>query len=207
MTKIHKKYYVLIGIIIFTICITSIFVFILMPRGKSAELKEQNLLFENVKNGDIICRLGDRLWSQYFKDISIEDKRYSHMGIIRINNNQITVIHAEGTTKAGKDFVKEESLNDFIKIARAIGVYRINDIDDGNKIATLALEYLNLPFDWQFDMQDNSKIYCTELLYVILKRALPTIELKTIYIKELGKDIIPLDAISNSNYFSEIYYN
>ena len=35
---------------------------------------------------------------------------------------------------------------------------------------------------------------------------MPEIELKTIYIKELGKRIVPLEAISNSEYFSEIYF-
>jgi hypothetical protein len=204
MNKIHKN--VFIGIIIFTIFITSTLVFIIMPRGKPVEPQEWEMLFESVKEGDIICRLGDRLWSQYFRDISIEDKRYSHMGIIQINNNQVTVIHAEGTTKTGRDFVKEERLNDFIKAARSIGIYRINNFDNGNKIANLAIEYLNTPFDWQFDMNNDTKIYCTELLYVILKRVLPETKLKTIYIKELGKDIIPLDAISNSEYFSEIYW-
>jgi len=206
MTKIHKLCYVFSGIIIIAILITSVFVFIIMPRGKSVAPQEHEALSEIVKEGDIICRLGDRLWSEYFKDISIEDKRYSHIGIIRINNNTITVIHAEGTTKAGKDFVKEETLNDFLKIARSIGVYRINDIDDGKRIANLALEYLNVPFDWQFDMNNDSKIYCTELLYVILKRVLPVIKLNTVFIKELGKDIIPPEAVSNSKYFSEIYY-
>ena len=55
-------------------------------------------------------------------------------------------------------------------------------------------------------MADESEIYCTELLYLILKRLMPEIELKTIYIKELGKRIVPLEAISNSEYFSEIYF-
>jgi hypothetical protein len=163
------------------------------------------MVFEAVKDGDIICRLGDRFWSQMFRDISEMDRRYSHMGIIRIDSNRLNVIHAEGTTDFGKDFVKEESIEDFIKIARAIGIYRINDID-GSLISSLALEYLNLPFDWQFDIKDGSKIYCTELLYVILKRIMPQVELPTVFVKELGKDIIPLDSISNSGYFSEIYF-
>jgi hypothetical protein len=165
------------------------------------------MFFQIVKDGDIICRLGDRFWSLMFKDFSAEDKRYSHMGIIRVNNGRINVIHAEGTTKPEKDFVKEEPIEDFIKIAKTIGIYRINDMENKSEIVNLALDYLNLPFDWQFDMHDDSSIYCTELLYVVLKRALPSIELNTVFVKEVGKNIIPLEAISNSGYFTEIYFS
>jgi hypothetical protein len=204
--KIHnRKVYVLSGISIFTILIVSILVYILVPRGKPIILLNSDELFEIVNDGDIICRLGDRLWSELFKDTSITDKRYSHLGIIRIINDQITVVHAEGTTDSGKDFVKEQAFDDFIKIARAIGIYRTANID-GIQISNTSIEYLGIPFDWKFDMVDESEIYCTELLYLILKRLMPKIELKTIYIKELGKRIVPLEAISNSEYFSEIYF-
>jgi len=206
MIRTHnRKYFVLIGISIFSILIFLILVFILMPRGKPVVLIKEDAFYGILKDGDIICRLGDRLWSQIFKDFSIDDKRFSHIGIIRIKNDRITVIHAEGTTKPGKDFVKEELLNDFLKVAITIGIYRMIDFD-GNKISDSAMEYINVPFDWKFDMSDASELYCTELLYIILKRLKPKFEFNTTYVKELGKDIIPIDSISNSEYFSEIYF-
>jgi len=55
-------------------------------------------------------------------------------------------------------------------------------------------------------MSDDSKLYCTELLYVILKRLAPEIKLDTIFVTILGKDIIPLEAISNSQNFHEVYF-
>jgi hypothetical protein len=180
-------------------------VYILLPRGKPVVLQETKILFEMVKDGDIICRLGDRFWSQFFKDVSIEDKRFSHLGIICINNDIITVIHAEGDTGHGRDFVNEVPIEDFMEIARAIGIYRINDID-GKEISNMATEYMDIPFDWQFDLNDESKLYCTELLYVILKRIKPAFELNRIFSKELGKEIIPLESISKSEHFSEIYF-
>ena len=207
MIKTHSlKYYVLTGIVIFTALVLSIVVYIIMPRGKPVALQEPSGLFSIVRDGDVICRLGDRLWSLYFKDVSPADKRYSHMGIIRINNGVITVIHAEGDTGHGRDFVNEVPLEDFIKTARAIGVYRIKDTD-GKELSNLALEYLGIPFDWQFNMFDDSKLYCTELLYVLLQRINPALVLKTRYIRELKKEIIPLDAVSDSENFSEVYYS
>jgi len=203
---LNRKYFVFIGIIIFTLLILTIFIFIIMPREKPVELIKEDAFYGMLENGDIICRLGDRLWSQIFKDFSADDKRFSHIGIIRIIDEHITVIHAEGTTKPEKDFVKEESINDFLKVAREIGVYRIMNLD-GNKISGMAMEYINVPFDWKFDMSDKSELYCTELLYIILKQLMPAFEFNTVYIKELGRNIIPIDSISNSEYFSEIYFS
>jgi len=191
-------------IAIFTVLIASTAVYIMMPRGKPVVPKQHDRLLTVVNDGDIICRLGEMIWSTFFKDISLTDKRFSHTGIIRINDGKITVIHAEGTTEPGKDFVKEETFEDFIKTARAIGIYRIKNIE-GNQISNLAIEYIGVPFDWQFDMHNNSELYCTELLYVVLKRAMPELKLNTIYIKD-EKEIIPIDAISNSEYFSEVYF-
>lgn len=196
----------LIGIIAFIILIFSICIYVIVPRGKAIINKiDVNALSEIIMDGDIICRLGDRIWSQYFKDVSVADRRFSHMGIIRIQNNQITVIHAEGDTGHGIDFVNEVSMEEFIEFARAVGIYRIKTID-GSELSHFAVEYLGVPFDWQFDMYDNTGIYCTELLYVVLKHLALENELKKIYVDFLKNDIIPLEAISNSECFSEIYF-
>jgi len=55
-------------------------------------------------------------------------------------------------------------------------------------------------------MEDNSKLYCTELLYVILKNIDLDIVLNKVFIKEIGKNIIPLDVCSQSEYFTEVGY-
>jgi len=55
-------------------------------------------------------------------------------------------------------------------------------------------------------MENDDKIYCTELLYIILKRLDPNIKLNTLWIKEIGKSIIPLDIYTQTEYFTEIGY-
>ena len=170
---------------------------------KSAVLIKADMLYSVIEDGDIICRLGDRLWSNLIKDVSVTDKRFSHMGIIRINDGRITVINAEGDTGHGRDYVNEISIGEFLEPAAAAGIYRINNID-GKILSELASLYLGVPFDWQFDMNDSSKLYCTELLYVICNQI--GLELNSIYIKELKTSAIPLEAISSSDKFSEVFY-
>jgi len=200
----YNKYWALIaGIPAFLLL--ALFLFIKIPQlVPDKRIKAEDISFY-LQDGDVICRLGDRLWSLYFKDISPTDKRFSHLGIIRINDNKITVINAEGRAIQGKDFVNEVDLDDFLEIAKAIGIYRLNDYD-GKIISSAALEYIGYPFDWNFDLEDKNKIYCTELLYVVLKKIAPEIELKRVYQKELKKEIIPLEAYSSSEFFNEILY-
>lgn len=158
-----------------------------------------------LQDGDIICRLGDRLWSIYFKDVSPIDKRFSHLGIIRMVDGLITVINAEGLAIQGKDFVNEVYLDEFLEIAKAVGIYRLNDYD-GKTVSSAASEYIGYPFDWSFDLHDENKLYCTELLYAVLKKIAPEIQLQTFFQKEISKEIVPLEAVSNSDYFREIIY-
>ena len=202
MTR-NKKWALIAGIFIFLL--TALFVFVKIPRLVPEKRIKADDISAYLKDGDIICRLGDRLWSLYFKDVSVTDKRFSHLGIIRIFGGKITVINAEGRAIQGKDFVNEVGLDEFLEIAKAVGIYRLIDYD-GKIVSSAALEYVGYPFDWSFDLEDKSKIYCTELLYVILTKIAPEIETKKIFQKELKKEIIPLEAYSNSEHFSEILY-
>ncbi|MCL2721453.1 MAG: hypothetical protein FWD47_08960 [Treponema sp.] len=204
-----KKYWVLIaGIIIIP---AALLVIVFLPQLKPKERKiTADSISVYLKDGDIICRLGDRIWSQYFKDISPEDKRFSHLGIIRITDSKITVIHAEGRAIEGKDYVNETSLDEFLEIAKAIGIYRFNYFDDEIKtngiISSAAMEYIGIPFDWDFNLEIKNKIYCTELIYLILEKIAPQVQLTKVFHGFLKREIIPPEAVSNSEFFDEILF-
>jgi len=209
MTAWTKRRALIAGI--FVVIILAMYFLIKTPlhNYKTTLAPKNRITTDNIsgylEDGDIICRLGDRLWSVYFKDISPVDKRFSHLGIIRIIDEKITVINAEGRAIEGKDYVNEVDLDYFLNIAKAIGIYRLNDFN-GEIVSSTAMEYIGYPFDWDFDIKSENKIYCTELLYIILKKIAPEIELKKIFQKELNKEIIPLEACSNSEYFVEVLY-
>ncbi|MDR3276050.1 MAG: hypothetical protein LBT11_02375 [Treponema sp.] len=202
---IRLKKIVLIGIIVSSALLVATVAYIIMPRGKVLTTINASILLPYIQEGDIICRLGNRFWSQYFKDVSLEDKRFSHLGIIHISNDNVMVINAEGNMVHNNDFVHEVTLQEFLNVACAVGIYRSRNID-GSLIAYTALQYKGFPFDWQFDLSDEDSLYCSELLYAVLKKIDPDIRIKTIFFEMLGKEIVPLEAVSNSEYFSEIYY-
>jgi hypothetical protein len=200
----RKKPLVVVGCVLLLILSMSIFVIIHIRRDPKRTISETEIS-AFLEDGDIICRLGDRIWSLYFKDISPSDKRFSHLGIVRICDGNITVINAEGLAIEGRDSVNEVLLKDFLKIARAVGIYRIKNIN-GSIISDEAIKYKGFPFDWKFDLTEEDAIYCTELLYVVLKHIKPDMVLKTTLIEEVDRQIIPLDAISNSDDFIEVLY-
>ena len=203
-----KKCTIFIAVFISTIIlliITLYFTLIYFSVDTNIDVSDFEVIFNYLEDGLIICSLGNNLWSDYFANLSTTDKRFSHMGIIRVNDGNISVIHSSGTIKLGNDFVKEEPFDLYISDIRAIGLYKLNDIES-YKVVQKAINYIGVPFDWQFDMLDDSKLYCTELLYVILKSIEQPIELETVFVEKFNNNIIPLEAISNSPYFKEVFY-
>jgi hypothetical protein len=164
---------------------------------------QEHEIISFLKDGDIIFRLGDSPWSAWLKRLSPNDKKFSHLGIVRIRNDIVSVIHSDGLNTEGKDYVNEEPLKKFLEHAISVGIYRLKTIE-GEKISDMALEYKGHPFDWKFDMNEEENLYCTELLYVILKRLNPEIELNTVWLKK--KDFIPIDIYLQPEYFTEIIF-
>jgi len=200
-----KKKRIVVGLIL-AVIITVVAVVVSHPLNQQQSSQNINIdeIIPLLNDGDIICRMGDRIWSQFFRDLSPTERRFSHLGIVRIRDDEITVIHSE-PLQDGDDVVTEVPLEKFLRFALSAGVFRLHDLE-GHLVSDTAMEFIGRPFDWQFNMEDDSKLYCTELLYVVLKKIDPSIELNTVWMKELRRYIIPLDVCSQTEYFTEIGY-
>lgn len=200
-----KKKRIVVGLIL-AVIITVVAVVVSHPLNQQQSSQNINIdeIIPLLNDGDIICRMGDRIWSQFFRDLSPTERRFSHLGIVRIRDDEITVIHSE-PLQDGDDVVTEVPLEKFLSFALSAGVFRLHDLE-GHLVSDTAMEFIGRPFDWQFNMEDDSKLYCTELLYVVLKKIDPSIELNTVWMKELRRYIIPLDVCSQTEYFTEIGY-
>ena len=159
-----------------------------------------------LNDGDLICRLGDRIWSSFIRQLSPSDRRFSHVGIVRVRNGNVSVINAECLVNGRSESVNEVTLPEFLEVARAVGVYRANFME-GAVISDDAVKYLGRPFDWKFNHDDDSEIYCTELMHVIIKNNAPEHGLRTVRLSGFGGlVIIPIEAISESDDFDEVVY-
>jgi hypothetical protein len=200
----RTKLFIVTGGILFFVIVIGVFIF---THQKKDDIKpiDSSIVIPYLKDGDIILRQGDGPWSPAFRDMSLTDKRFSHLGIVRIHDGNISIINSVGYLTNNKKGVEEKTLEEFLSVARISGVFRAN-FTEGSKISDKAVEYVNYPFDWDFDLEDDSQIYCTELLYAILKYYALENYLTTIYVEKIKKEIVPLDSISNSAAFDEIIY-
>lgn len=131
-------------------------------------------LFDGVQNGDIICRLGTGFFSNQFKNYSLSEKLYSHVGIVEQDGDSLFIIHAEASELTGVGHVKRESIQIFLDGIKTWGVYRINAKDSvRNNIAVCAKSYFinKTPFDLDFDAAEDKKVYCTELVALSVNKA------------------------------------
>jgi len=124
-----------------------------------------------LNNGDIIFRRGTSFVSNM---VLTADKSspYSHSGIVKIIGGKYFVIHSVPAEEPGeKDLTKIDPLLNFLKRDRstAIAVYRLRDENHNlqNLAAENAYNYAvqKTPFDSDFNLNTDSRLYCTELVW------------------------------------------
>lgn len=151
-----------------------------------------------LRNGDIILRSGIGFWSGLFRSSNTTDKRFSHVGIVRIRQDgSIRVIHAEGDDISGKGKVFEDTLEHFVGESDKIGLGRLR-LGEPDRFVEYAMTFLGRPFDWKFDKSDDSSIYCTELVDLSLRKLNSSFRLPE------RKGLLLPEACLSPDYFIEI---
>ncbi|NTV61543.1 MAG: hypothetical protein HGA77_09600 [Chlorobiaceae bacterium] len=117
------------------------------------------------RDGDLVFRYGNGFWSPYFRDASLKDKRFSHTGVITFRNRRPWVVHSDAHSLTGVGNVRLERLEDFLSDASDFAFFRLH-VPQGmrERIAAVASSYLGRPFDPAFDAEDDSRLYCSELV-------------------------------------------
>ena len=144
-------------------------------------------------------RHGDGLWSDFFRRYSPRDQRFSHVGIVWVENGEVYCIHAEGDDLSGRGAVQMVTLRQFFRPSRANGHFRLRlPAEVRMRFVREARKLIGRPFDWRFDTDDHSALYCTELAEVALKEAAPHIELRR------RRGLIPIDSLSDPEIAEEL---
>jgi hypothetical protein len=128
-----------------------------------------------IYSGDIVFRLGHGYISETLKNLSQEDKRYSHAGIISMENGMPYVYHLMGS-ESDNATLRRDMLTDFClpSAAQCYALYHVNKANlDRSSVDSLNKYFLShaLPFDKRFDIETDSAMYCTEYVYKILNHA------------------------------------
>ncbi|MRT92087.1 YiiX/YebB-like N1pC/P60 family cysteine hydrolase [Ancylomarina sp. 16SWW S1-10-2] len=127
-----------------------------------------------LKTGNIVCRLGNGYFSKYFKEYASNEKKYSHIGILSVENDTVFVYHSEASELTGVGFVKREMLNDFLFEIKTYSFFNIKLNDTIiEKIVANSRQYYNFhtPFDLYFNSFNDDELYCSELLAFCINKA------------------------------------
>jgi hypothetical protein len=134
---------------------------------KQAEKTRKVIHTQDLHSGDMVLRLGNGFFSNYFKQYASSEKKFSHVGILFIDHNQVFVYHTEASELTGIGKVKKELLSNFLTDIEVYEFYRLQYPDSIlNAILNKAQNYhaLEIPFDTSFNSFDESELYCTELV-------------------------------------------
>ncbi len=122
-----------------------------------------------LKTGDLVLSAGGRFKSDVVRWKSESDTEFSHIGIVVRRGSMPMVVHMSSDL----DVIKCQTVSDFITTAdsEALEFYRFVEPIDTVKL-TMALDSLlamNKLFDGDFDIKDDEKYYCTELVLKTLR--------------------------------------
>ena len=130
--------------------------------------KQGSYSFTNLKTGDLICRYGTDIISYMLQQSNPRKKWYSHCGILIDSNKKYWVVHIMGNRG-----VSIEAIENFCdpSVASKVGIYRYAIADSlrktiGEKARALLTQ--SIAFDFEFDLQTNNKLYCSELVWTLL---------------------------------------
>jgi uncharacterized protein YycO len=125
-----------------------------------------------LRDGDLIFRKAPGMASDYI--VAVDGKsEYSHVGLIHKEDERVTVIHSAFDKTQLNTGVHEEDLSSFLTGIPLAAIYRLLD-DTGsraNEAAQMALDLVGTPFDFNLNKDDAQQLYCTELLWVVYRRA------------------------------------
>ena len=130
-----------------------------------------------LKPGDIILRTGNDLISSLFAQLNMRDKTYSHCGIVFSENNQWVVYHSIGGEDNPDEKLRKDLLETFISSDHNLGYgvcrYNIGHNQQIQLHRTVDSFYsAGTPFDMQFDLQSDDRLYCAELVYKAFQKSL-----------------------------------
>ena len=139
------------------------------PSASSLQHTEHlNIPVDSLHSTDLAFRLGRTLQSSAIATGSDTDARYSHIGIIVRQADDVSVIHIE-PQRGGDEGVRCERLEEFFADDKAVSgaIVRLDNLtcEQRQTISQYLLLAARSPirFDHDYSLSDTTRMYCTEL--------------------------------------------
>jgi hypothetical protein len=153
-----------------------------------------------LQQGDLLLRRSKDITSYMLSEANPSDKRFSHCGLVQIENREAVVYHfIGGETKNG---MKREPARHFLSPvynnAAGIARYPLNDAESARQSDLIRQYYrLQMPFDYQFDLLSDSSLYCAEFICKLMN----TVKMDSLFIEptlKKGLAYIPVENLYNN---------
>lgn len=153
--------------------------------------------------GDLVFRRGQGAWTHFFVNASSREKRFSHVGIVSGVGDEINLIHADADEYTGRGCVHTEKWNGFFENALECAVFRYEgDSVVASNMVVNAKRRLGVEFDSLFDMSETNKLYCSEMVRIVVNEASKTNLVG--YSEICGRKVVALDDLYRTG-FIRIY--
>ena len=130
---------------------------------------------EMIKDGDIILRRGFGFVSDYIVNQFNEEYKISHCGIICKSGDSLNVIHSESSSYLSIEGIQIQDFDEYIEASHknTVLIVRFNNCDTSElkRVSKRGKYYLStkVVFDYSFDMNDSSEMYCAEIIWHVFK--------------------------------------
>lgn len=161
----------------------------------------------DFRSADLALRLGRSIESDLIARGGKSGNHYSHIGLLIESDSGMIVVDIEPSTDKESEQIKAQSVGDFFNHEKAIAgaIMRYDGLDSTqiNTLKNKAIELLNssITFDHDYQLSDNSKMYCTELIEVLFNAINISLSENRNRTLPLAKEpvIIPSDISQNRN--------
>ncbi len=142
----------------------------------TAELDTIYMNKKMVKQGDLIVRTGKDFTSETMRQLSAQDKTYSHCGIASIEHDSLFVYHSIGGEWNPDQKLRRDPFEIFCDPFenRGFGIFRYKLKPEENARLINVVQKLyaqGIMFDMQFDLASDERMYCTEFVYKAVEEA------------------------------------
>ncbi len=157
-----------------------------------------------LESGDIVFRNRGETWGRLAALGSRGPEPYGHVGMAVRDGTRVWVVHAHGTPHDPRGRVTAEPAATFLAGSDALGIYRLRlPPAVRQRLGQLARAQEGTPFDADFDLATPDRLYCTELIWRVV-RAGAGLDLATPLPRLGSRAYIPLDALRHPDHVTVV---
>ena len=166
MIPFGSKRFLLTAIVLTLVCVC----IAACRNAKKPDYQVPELPYSQMRTGDLVFRTGISLYSQLI-NAHTDTVQYSHVGLLVDLDSSWYVVHSvPKELDQPDDFerVKLEPVDTFLSLRRCLHANLVHTpLPRTDRVVSRALEYVrdSVMFDKAFDLEDTTKLYCTELIW------------------------------------------